>query len=103
MDTYWGKIKRDPQHQLKEVLNWAAHLEHLLAVFQKFDPMVTPNKEIMIRYFREGLRPSIRAQLDAQGRDLDSWEEAVEKAVNVETKVLLQSPANTRDIGSRCP
>ena len=57
----------------------------------------------MIRCFREGLRPSIRAQLDARGRDLDSWEEAVEKAVNAEAKALLQSSASTRDMDSRCP
>ena len=56
----------------------------------------------MIRYFWEGLRPSIQAQLDAQGRDLDSWEEAVEKTVNAETKASLQSPAIARDINSRC-
>ena len=57
----------------------------------------------MIRYFRKSLRPSIRAQLDVQSRDLDSWEEVIEKAVNAEAKALLQSPASTRDIDSRCP
>ena len=72
MDTYWEKIKRDSQYQLEEVLEWAAHLEHLLTVLREFDPAATPNEEIMIRYFRKGLRSSIRAQLDAQGRDLDS-------------------------------
>ena len=102
MNCYWGKIKRDSQHQLEEVLDWAVHLEHLLAVLQEFDPAATPNKEIMIRYFREGLKPSIRTHMDARGRDLDSWEEAVEKTVNVEAKVSLQSPASTRDIDSRC-
>ena len=72
MDTYWGKIKRDFQYQLEKVPNWAAHLEHLQAVLQEFDPAATWNEEIMIRYFRKGLRLSVRAQLDAQGRDLDS-------------------------------
>ena len=57
----------------------------------------------MIQYFWEGLRPSIRAQLDVWGRDLDSWEKAVEKAVNAEAKALLQSPPSTRDMNSRCP
>ena len=102
VDTYWEKSKKDSQHQLEEVLDWAAHLEHLLVVLQEFDFATTPNKEIMIRYFREGLRPSIRAQLDTRGRDLDFWEEAVEKAVNAETKALLQSLASTRDMDSRC-
>ena len=57
----------------------------------------------MIRYFREGLRPSVRAQLDTRGRNHDSWEEAVEKAVNAEAKALLQSSASIRDMDSRCP
>ena len=101
MDIYWGKIKRDFQHQLEEVFDWAAHLEHLLAVLREFDLAATPNKEIMIRYFREGLMRSVRAQLDARGRDLDSWEEVVKKAVNAEAKASLQSPTSTCDIDSR--
>ena len=57
----------------------------------------------MIRCFREGLRSSIQAQLDARGIDLDSWEETVKKAVNVEAKAIFQSSASTRDMDSRCP
>ena len=57
----------------------------------------------MIRYFREGLRPSVRAQLDTRGRNYDSWEEAVEKAVNAEAKALLQSFSSIRDMDSRYP
>ena len=57
----------------------------------------------MIQYFQEGLRPSVRAQLDTQSRDLDSWEEAIEKAVNAKAKALLQSSTSTRNIDSRCP
>ena len=72
VDTYWRKIKRDSQHQLEEVPDWAAYLEHLQAVLREFDPTATLNEEIMIRYFREGLKPSIWAQLDARGRELDS-------------------------------
>ena len=103
VDAQWEKIKRNSQYQLEEVLDWTAHLEHLQAVLKEFDPAAAPNEEIMIRCFREGLRPSIQAQLDARGRDLDSWEEAVEKAVNAEAKASLQSPASTRDMDSRCP
>ena len=102
VDAYWGKIKKDSQYQLEEVLDWAAHLEHLQAVLQEFHLATTPNKEIMIRYFREGLKPSVRAHLDDQGRDLDSWEKAVEKAVNAEAKALLQLSFSTRNIDSRC-
>ena len=48
VDTYWGKIKRNSQYQLEEVLDWAAYLEHLQAVLREFDPAATPNKENMI-------------------------------------------------------
>ena len=41
--------------------------------------------------------------MDTQGRDLDSWEEAVEKAVNTEAKTMLQSSSSTREMDSRCP
>ena len=103
MDAYWEKIKRDSQHQLEEIFDWTAHLENLLAVFREFDLAATSNEEIMIRYFQKGLKLSIRAQLDARDRDLDSWKEAVEKVVNTKAKASLQSPASTRNMDSRCP
>ena len=78
-------------------------MEHVVAVFQEFDPIPTPNKEIMICYFWECLIASMRAQLDAQGRDLNSSEEAIEKTVNAEVKALLQSSSNTREMDSRYP
>ena len=103
MDTYWKKIKGDFQHQREEVFNKAAHLKHLLVVFQEFDHAATPNKEIMIRYSRKGLRSSIWAQLDAWGWDLDFWEEAVKKAVNVKAKAMIQSSSSICEMDPRCP
>ena len=58
-------------------------------VLREFDPSVAPNEEIMIRYFLKGLKPFIRAQIDARGRDLNSWVEVVEKAINAEVKAML--------------
>ncbi len=103
MDSYWTKIRRDSQYQQEEVLDWAAHLEHLHAVLKEFDPTGAPNETILIRYFRDGLRPSVRAQLDHRGRELDAWEEVVEKAGDVEAKANLQPPFYVRDIDTRCP
>lgn len=57
----------------------------------------------MIGYFREHLRPFIPAQLDAQGRELDTCKEAGEKAINAEAKTLLQSAPSTHKIDSWCP
>ncbi len=102
VDSYWMKIKRDSQYQLEEVLDWAAHLEPLQAVLKEFVPTAALNEETLICYFREGLRPSIRAQLDNRGRDLDAWDEMVEKTVNAEAKASLQPPSGTRKIDSRC-
>lgn len=57
---------------------------------------------MMIRYFQEDLRLSIRVKLDVWGQDLDSWKEAVEKIVNAEAKALLQSASITRQMDSKC-
>ena len=57
----------------------------------------------MIQCFLESLKSSVRAQIDAQSRDLNSWEEAMEIAVNAEAKVMLQSSSSTHDMDSRCP
>ena len=103
VDIYWGKIKRDSQHQLEEVLDWAAYLEHLQAVLREFDPAATLNKETMIRYFQKGLRPSVQAQLDTWDRNQDSWEKTVKKTINTETKPWLQFSFNICDIDSKCP
>ncbi len=72
-------------------------------MLKEFNLSGAPNETTLIRYFREGLRPSIRAQLDYRGRDLDGWEEVVEKAGNAEAKANLQSPFYVRDIDARCP
>ena len=102
VDSYWRKIKREYQYQLKEILDWAAYLEYLQAILQEFDPVVAPNKDILIQYFRDNLRPSIWAQLNARGRKLNSWKEAIEKAVNAEAKALLQLPSSTGKIDAMC-
>lgn len=68
------------------------------AVLQEFNPAAILNKEILIWYFWESLKLSIWAQLDTWGWELNSWEEAVKKAINIEIKALLQPPLGTRKI-----
>ncbi len=41
--------------------------------------------------------------MDHQGRDLDGWEEVVEKAGDVEAKANLQPPFYVRNIDASCP
>ncbi len=81
----------------------AIYLEHLQAVIKEFDLILASNEGILIGYFRKRLHPFIGAQLDNWGRDLDAWDEVVEKAVNIEVKAYLQPLSETREIDSRCP
>ena len=53
------------------MLDRVAHLEHLHGVLKEFNSTTASNKKTLIRYFREGLYPSIQAQLDNGGQDLD--------------------------------
>ena len=102
MDNYKKKIKKDSCYQLEKVFNRAAFLENLQMVLQEFDPAATSNKKIMIQYFRKGLGPFIRAQLDARGRELDSWEEAIENVIDIEIKAFLQLLSGTWEINGKC-
>ena len=102
IDSYWAKIKKDSQYQQEDVLDWATHLEHLQAVLQEFDSIAAPNKDTIIRYFQEGLRPSIQAQLDVKDRDLDSWDEVVDKTINAKAKASLQDQSGTSKIDFWC-
>ena len=55
----------------------------------------------MIRYFREGLRPSIRVEMQQHGRD--SFEDTIQKAVDAEAKTALRTRSVTREIDQHCP
>ena len=41
--------------------------------------------------------------MDHQRRDLDTWEEVVEKAGDAEAKANLEPPSYVWEIDSRCP
>ncbi len=72
-------------------------------MLKEFNPSSASNETTLICYFRERLRPFIRAQLDHREQDLDGWEEVVEKAGDAEAKVNLQPPFYVRDINAKCP
>ncbi len=38
----WSKLRGDAQYQLKEVQDWAAHLEHFQSILPEFDANNTP-------------------------------------------------------------
>ena len=55
----------------------------------EFDPAAAPTELTMVRYFEEGLKPSIKAEMDQDATYLDNYEELVAKAVGAEAKVSL--------------
>ena len=84
-------------------MDWAAHLNHLQTVLREFDSTTAPNEGVLICYFCDGLRPSIQAQTNEQGQDLDTWKEAIKKSMNAETKAACQPQSLMREIDNQCP
>ena len=103
MDFIWSKIKRDSQYQLEEVQDWASYLKHLQFILVKFDADGALVKSNLIQFFREGLKPLIRAQIEPRSQEYDSWEELVKKTVAVETKANLQPSYYSQNMGNCCP
>ena len=52
-------MRGDSRHQLEEVQDWAAHLEHLQSILVEFDADCAPLEGQLGRTFYDGLRPSI--------------------------------------------
>ena len=97
VDSIWRKLKRDSQYQLEEVYHWAFHLEHLQSILIEFDLAATPTELTMVRYFEEGLKPSIKAEMDQDATHLDDYEELVSKAVRAEAKAGLRPSSYVRE------
>ena len=57
----------------------------------------------MICYFRVGLKPSIKVEMEQQDREAIDFKEMVQRAVNVEAKAGLRSSAMIRDSDICCP
>ena len=55
-------------------------------MLKQFDPIAAPIEEILICYFCDGLKLSLQAQNKERGQDLDTWEEAIKKAIDAEVK-----------------
>ena len=85
------------------MLDWASHLKHLQSILLEFDANGTPREPTMIRYFREGLKPSIQAEMQQHGRELDSFEDTIQKTVNVKAKAALRPCSTARETDQHCP
>ena len=89
IDNIWKKLKRDFQYQVEEVYNCASHLKYLQFILMEFDPVTAPTKSTIVRYFEEGLKPSIKVKRDKDNTHLNDSEELVIKAMRAEAKVSL--------------
>ena len=56
----------------------------------------------MIRYFQEGLCPSIKVEIEQRGQELKSFEELVEKAVDAKAKAALRPRFYTCKTDQHC-
>ena len=97
MDSIWRKLKEDSQYQLEEVYNWPSHLKYFQSILLKFDPVATPTEVTMVRYFEEGLNPSIKAEIDQDNSQLINYKELVAKAMRAEAKAGLRPSYYVRE------
>ena len=102
VDRIWKKLKRDSQYQLEEVYDWASHLEHLQSILLKFDLVVAPTEVTMVKYFKKGLKPSIKVEIEQDNSQLIDYEELVAKAMKAEAKAGLRPSSYMQEINLSC-
>lgn len=70
--------------------DWVSYFEYLQSILLEFDATGAPTEPIMVRYFKKGLKPFIKAKINQDAYQLDSFEELVTKVVKAEAKASLQ-------------
>lgn len=55
----------------------------------KVDSVAVLTESIIVRYFKEDLKPSIKDEMDQNATHLDNYEEQIVKVVRVKAKVGL--------------
>ena len=70
-------------------MDWAAHLKHLQTVLPEFNVDAMISEPVLIRLFRNGLRPSIRAKAEQEGRQKETWDQAIKKTITAAAKAAL--------------
>lgn len=93
-------MRQAAQYQLEEVQDFAAHLEYLQSVLLEFDDG-SPDESYLIRFFRDSLRPSIKVQIENNGKELHDWENLVQKTIKAEAKASLLPPSMLRETDQR--
>ena len=90
INRIWKKLKRDSQYQLEEVYNWASHLKHFHSILIEFDSITAPTKSTIVRYFEEGLKASIKIEIDQDTTYLNDYKELVAKVRKAKAKADLR-------------
>ena len=57
----------------------------------------------MLRYFWEGLKPSVLAKLEHEDLELESFNQMVKKAIDVKAKSDLRPRSSTKEMDQNCP
>ena len=102
VDSIWKKLKTDSQYQLEEVYNRASHLKHLQSILLEYDPFAVPTEVTIVRYFEEGLKPSIKAEMDQDNSQLVDYEELVAKVVRAKAKAGLRPSSYVQETDLWC-
>ena len=74
VNIIWSTIGKNSQYQLKEVMDWAAHLKQLQTVFQEFNANTVISELVPIRLFRNGLKPPIHTKAKQKNCQKDIWD-----------------------------
>ncbi len=85
----WNKLRGDAQHQLEEVQDWAAHLEHFQSILLEFNANNAPGEGQLSRTFYDGLRPSIKLWITDIGGYMP-WDDLIRAANKAEARVKIQ-------------
>ena len=57
----------------------------------------------MLKYFREGLKPSVLAELEHQDLQLESFDQMVKNSVNAKAKSAFRPLSSTKKMDQNCP
>ena len=57
----------------------------------------------MLKYFREGLKPSVLTELEYWDLELENFNQMVKKAVDAEAKSALRPCSSIKEMDQNCP
>lgn len=79
------------------MLDWAFYLKYLQSILLEFDADGVLRESTMIKYFREGIKPSIQAEMEQCNRKLNGFKDKIQKTINVEAKAAFRSHSTIRE------